>query len=372
MTWNWQLTDWPNYTYNIKEIENFEHTLLKASGVFLGVFKCLSSGEQEHFKIELLSVEALNTCAIEGEYLNRDSLQVSLKSAFGLTTTKRHVTPAEKGIAQMMLAVYKDYAAPLTADTLFLWHTLLMSGRSDLDAIGAYRTHFEPMLIASAGAREPTIHFQAPPSEKVKPLMQDFIQWFNQSAPNATNPLPALVRAAIAHLYFESIHPFEDGNGRIGRALAEKALSQCLGQPTLIALSTVIEQNKKAYYTALQATNHSLDISSWLFYFSKTTLAAQEYTQKQIEFLIQKAKFFDLFDPQLNERQRKVLLRMFREGPDGFKGGLSAENYIHITHTSRATATRDLHELLALGALQKQGALRYTRYFLPLNELMRS
>ncbi|HLF66352.1 MAG TPA: DUF4172 domain-containing protein, partial [Gammaproteobacteria bacterium] len=153
-------------------------------------------------------------------------------------------------------------------------------------------------------------------------------------------------------------------NGRIGRALAEKALAQCLGQPSLIALSTVIEQNKKAYYAALQTTNHSLDISSWLVYFSQTTLKAQAYTQDHIEFLIQKAKFFDKFDAQLNERQRKVLLRMFREGPQGFKGGLSAENYITITQTSRATATRDLQELLTLGALQKRGELRYSRYFL--------
>ncbi|HLF67406.1 MAG TPA: DUF4172 domain-containing protein, partial [Gammaproteobacteria bacterium] len=206
MTWNWQLKGWPNYTFHSNEIEPYELNFIKVSGIFLGVFKCLNYDEQEQVKIELLSDEALNTSAIEGEYLNRDSLQVSLKRALGLATSPRHVTPAEKGVTHMTLEVYRHYLTPLTADTLFLWHKLLMSGRSDLERIGAYRTHTEPMLITSRGPREPIIHFQAPPSEQITPLMQNFIKWFNQSAPGAENPLPALMRAAIAHLYFESIH----------------------------------------------------------------------------------------------------------------------------------------------------------------------
>lgn len=366
MIWSWQLKDWPHYIYEIKELEHFEHHLLKASGVFLGVFKCLNPSEQDQLKIALLSEEALNTSAIEGEYLNRESLQASLKREFGLSTEKRHATPAERGIAQMMLEVYRDYAAPLSPETLFSWHKLLMNGRSDLSHRGAYRTHSEPMLIISGGRREPTIHFEAPPSAQVPVLMEGFIEWFNQSAPNGPKPLPILLRAGIAHLYFETIHPFEDGNGRIGRALGEKALSQGLGHPSLIALSTVIEHHKKAYYAALQTTNHSINIADWLHYFAQTILDAQAHAQTQIEFLIQKAKFFDRFDAQLNERQRKVLLRMFREGIRGFEGGLSAENYIQITQTSRATATRDLQALLNLGALTKQGELRYSRYFLNL------
>ena len=367
MTWNWQLKDWPNYIYQIKDIEAFERLLLKEAGVFLGVFQCLDAQGQEQMKIELLSDEALNTSAIEGEYLNRESLQASLKRAFGLTAEKRHITPAEKGVAQMMLEVYRDYAAPLSADVLFSWHKLLMSGRSELEMIGGYRTHAEPMLIVSGGTREPIIHFEAPPSKHVKTLMKDYIQWFNESSPNGKKPLLALERAAIAHIYFESIHPFEDGNGRIGRALAEKALSQCLGYPSLIALSTVMEQNKKSYYAALQTTNHGLDISSWMNYFSETALKAQEHSKVQIEFLIHKAKFFDKFDSKLNDRQRKVLLRMFKEGVAGFEGGLSADKYINITRTSRSTATRDLQELLEMGALTKQGDLRYSRYFLKMN-----
>lgn len=365
MTWNWQQPGWPHYRYNINGLQPLEQALLKASGVFLGVYTCLNPQDQDQLKIALLSEEALNTSAIEGEYLNRDSLQASLKRQFGLTTEKPHASAAEQGIAQMMLEVYRDYAAPLTHDTLYIWHQELMKGRTDINA-GHYRTHTEPMLIVSSGRYEPTVHFEAPPSAQVPNLMQAFIDWFNQSAPAGSEPLSPLVRASITHLYFETIHPFEDGNGRIGRALAEKALAQGLGQPTLIALSTIMEHNKKAYYAALKETNHSLDITDWLNYFAKTTLQAQAQSQAQVEFLIQKARFFDSFDARINERQRKVLLRMFKEGIKGFEGGLSADNYMKIAQSTPATTTRDLQALVAMGALVKQGELRYTRYFLKL------
>ncbi len=366
MKWNWQLAKWPSFSFNNNNLSGFEQRFFSLSGAAFGIFKCLDASEQDQLRVQLLSEEAMNTSAIEGEYLNRESLQSSICRELGLTTQKSHITLAEENIVKMMLDVYWHYSDTLTDDTLFAWHEVLTRGRTDLEKKGAYRTHSDPMLIVSGGKREPTIHFEAPPSEQVAGKMQKFIEWFNDTEANGKNPLPVLVRAGIAHLYFESIHPFEDGNGRIGRAIVEKALSQSLGQPTLISLSYVIEKNKKAYYAALQKTNHSLDITDWLIYFSETVLSAQEHTQKQIELLIKKTKFFDKFGLKLNERQRKVLLRMFKEGVDGFDGGLSAENYIAITKTSRATATRDLQALVLLGALMKKGELKYTRYYLKL------
>lgn len=359
MKWSWQQPKWPTYSYNIKALEGYEKELLRNSGAFHGVLKCLGSKEQEQLKVQLLSEEAENTSAIEGEYLNRGSLQSSIRREMGLATDKRHITPAEQGIAKMMLDAYQGYEAKLSHNTLYAWHKMLTKGRKDLEYLGEYRGHPEPMLIVSAGKREPIIHFEAPPSSDLKSMMSDFIEWFNGS-----DTQPAIVRAGIAHLYFETIHPFEDGNGRIGRAIAVKTLSQCLGQATLVALSYVIENNKKDYYNALQTTNCSLEIQPWLDYFAQTVLKAQAHTQKHIEFLIEKTKFFDKFDEKLNERQRKVLLRMFREGVDGFEGGLSAENYISMTKVSRATATRDLTTLTNMGALEKRGELRYTRYYL--------
>jgi len=175
-----------------------------------------------------------------------------------------------------------------------------------------------------------------------------------------------LIRAGIAHLYFESIHPFEDGNGRIGRALCEKALAQNLGEPSLIALAYTIERNRKAYYDSLEASNKNNAVTDWLLYFANTILDAQRVTLNRVEFSVAKAKFYERHRDQFNERQEKVIARMFREGIDGFKGGLSAENYIAITQTSRATATRDLQELVAKGALIRTGERRHTRYALNL------
>jgi Fic family protein len=170
----------------------------------------------------------------------------------------------------------------------------------------------------------------------------------------------------MAHLYFECIHPFEDGNGRIGRALAEKALAQCLGQPTLLAVADTLGRHKRAYYDALEQANKDNEITGWLEYFARTLLEAQVQTQARIEFLIAKARLYDRLRGQLNARQEKVLARMFREGPDGFTGGLSADHYIRISQTSAATATRDLQDLVQKGALTRVGERRYTRYYLDL------
>ncbi len=166
--------------------------------------------------------------------------------------------------------------------------------------------------------------------------MEQFIAWFNDTAPTGKKPLSALLRAGIAHLYFVSIHPFEDGNGRIGRALAEKTLAQCFGQSTLIAIACTIERNKKAYYTAIEQANRRNEITPWLLYFADLVLNAQGYTATWIGFLISKAKVYDRLRGLLNPRQEKVLARLFREGPEGFIGGLSAEKYIGITSAPRA------------------------------------
>jgi Fic family protein len=168
------------------------------------------------------------------------------------------------------------------------------------------------------------------------------------------------------HIYFESIHPFEDGNGRIGRVLAEKILSQGVRQPILIAISQMLEKRKKEYYSALERCNRVLEVENWVEFFAQVVLQAHEESINLLYFLIEKSKMLNTLSGEINPRQSKVLLRMFEEGPAGFKGGLSAENYIAITKTTRPTATRDLADLVEKGALIKSGALRHTRYRLNL------
>ncbi len=364
MKWNWQQKDWPKFSYKKTDLENLEKDFTYASGLVFGVYKHLGDQDRETLTIELISDEALKTSEIEGEILNRDSLQSSIRRNFGLATDRRKIPPAEKGIADMMTDLYQNFAEKLTHKTLFKWHEMLTNGRRDLQNIGKYRTHDDPMQIVSGRLDEPKVHFEAPPSKALKKEMSDFVIWFNDSAANGKNPLPALTRAAIAHLYFVSIHPFEDGNGRIARGLAIKALSQSIKQPLLTSLSTIIQNNKKRYYDALEASSRSNEITNWIVYFAQTFLESQSHTQNSIEFLIGKTKLYESLRDQLNERQEKLLQRMFREGLSGFKGGLSAENYIAITKASRPTATRDLQDLVSKKALTRSGDLKGARYHL--------
>ncbi|MBU1735038.1 MAG: Fic family protein [Verrucomicrobia bacterium] len=366
MTWNWQQADWPNFRYKPEVLAALESRFLCQSGELCGAVKHLVQEDKQVLTVDLISDEALKTAAIEGEYLDRDSLRSSIRRQFGLQVDHRRVPAAEQGLAEMMVNLYETYGDPLTHKTLFAWHAALVKGRRDLAEVGGYRVHDEPMQVVSGPIYEPIIHFEAPPSSRVKFEMDRFIRWFNVSAPDGDKPVAALARAGIAHLRFVSVHPYEDGNGRVGRAIAEKALAQCLRQPTLIVLAYTIERNKRAYYSALARANRDNEITNWLVYFAETVLEAQARTVSRIEFLIAKAKFYDRFHGAFNERQEKVIACLFREGPDGFAGGLSAEKYIRITKTSRATATRDLAELTAKQALKKTGQLKGTRYHLNL------
>lgn len=360
--WNWQQQDWPNFTYASATIATMEQDFLQQSGLSFGISKHIASAEKSNLIISLISNEALKTSEIEGEILDRESLQSSIKKYFGLKVPRSHNHPAENGVAEMMIDLYKQYDAPLTHEILWTWHEMLMNGRRDLQNIGCYRTHADPMQVVSGYHHKPTVHFEAPPSKDMMAEMVHFIQWFNDSAPNGKTPLPPLVRSAITHLYFVSIHPFEDGNGRIGRALIEKVLAQHLKQPTLIALSQIINDKRKAYYQALEKQNKHNEITEWLNYFANMVLDAQKYTIDQMEFIIKKTKFFDKFKKQMNERQLKVITRMMREGIKGFEGGLSAKNYTVIANISASTATRDLQDLVNKKILLQSGKRKATRY----------
>jgi Fic family protein len=366
MTWNWQQPDWPNFSYDSKALEPLEREFLLRSGEFIGAFRHVSEGDQNALKIELIGDEALKTSQIEGEILNRDSVQSSLRRQFGLGQDDRPVPPAERGIAEMMVDLYRTYDAPLRHETLFSWHRMLLAGVRSIGVIGGYRTHAGPMQVLSDIAHEPRVHFEAPPSAAMRKEMDAFVAWFNAAAPSGSKALPAVARAGIAHLYFVSIHPFEDGNGRIGRAISEKSLAQNIGQPSLIALAYTIERARGSYYDALERNNRTNDITDWLLWFGRIVCEAQATTIRRVDFSVAKAKFFDRHRAGMNARQEKAIARMFQEGIDGFKGGLSAGNYVSITDASRATATRDLQELVEKGALTKTGELLHTRYHLNL------
>ena len=364
MTWNWQQPDWPNFAWDPARLAIAEQHFLLGGGEFVGAVRHLEDEERNQLAIEALSTEAVTTSEIEGEFLNRASVQSSIRKQLGFQSEKGRVRPAEQGIAEMTVDLYRSFAEPLSSEMLFRWHRMVMRGRRDLKDVGRYRTGAEPMQVVSASMSAPKVHFEAPPSAQITSEMTKFITWFHRTVPAGGAPLPAITRAGIAHLYFESIHPFEDGNGRIGRAIAEKSLAQGLGQPTLTALAATLLVRRKSYSRALDAAVSKNELTAWLAWFAGIAIEAQHRTTALVEFLIDKTRLLDRLTGQLNERQTKVLLRMFREGPEGFKGGLSAEKYATIAASSPATVTRDLGDLVEKGALSRIGERRHARYHL--------
>jgi len=368
MLWNWQQADWPNFTWPAARLAAAEEQFLLRGGIFLGNLQHLQDSGREQVTLEGLCSEAMTTSEIEGEILNRESVQSSIRHQLGLTQSKLRSRPAEHGIAEMMIDLYRNSQNPLEEGTLFTWHSMLCNGRRDLRDVGGYRRHGEPMQVVSGRLDSPRVHFSAPLSDQVGREMERFLEWFRETGPSGSTPLPGLTRSGIAHLYFVSIHPFEDGNGRIGRAIAEKALAQSLGGPSLIALATTILEHRRSYYQALEDANKSNEISDWLAWSAGITLEAQQRSQAQVAFHVEKARFFEQFGGLMNERQAAVAKRMFQEGIKGFAGGLSAGNYAKIGKTSSATATRDLGDLVEKGAVRRTGERKSTRYFLAIPE----
>ncbi len=369
MVWNWQLEKWPDFTCNRRDLAAREAKFLEQAGILIGASSHLSENDQVDLSVSIMVVEALDTSSIEGEILDRISVQSSIQRALGLKTPQRKHRPAESGIAEMMVDLLKTSKEPVSHEMLYRWHAMMMNGRRDLDRIGAYRTHDDPMQIISGASYAPKVHYEAPPSESVLKEMAAFIKWFNKTAPTGKKPAPSVERAGIAHLWFECIHPFEDGNGRIGRALSEKALVQGRQKPVFTSLAGELLHHRKKYYQQLELASKTLDAGKWLGWFADIVLGAQARSQKQVEFLLAKTKLFDGLRDQLNERQEKVLLRMFAEGVEGFKGGLSARNYMTITGATTATTTRDLVDLVKKDALLREGERKSTRYYLNLERV---
>lgn len=364
MNWNWQQPDWPRLRWSQARLAKAEEQFLVGGGVILGAVSHLGEESRDRLIVESMGEEAVTSSEIEGEVLDRASVQSSIRRRLGLATDRRRASPAEQGMADMAVDVYRSFAVPLDEQTLWSWHGMVMQGRRDLRDVGRYRTHADPMQIVSGSIDAPTVHFEAPPSGDVPAHMAAFLDWYERTGPRGSDPLPVLTRAGTAHLYFESIHPFEDGNGRVGRAVAEKALAQGLGAPTLTALAATILARRRSYYDQLAASSKSNEITEWLAWFAGITLEAQHRTRAQVEFIIDSTKLLDRLRDELNERQLAVLLRVLRQGPEGFKGGLSAGNYQSIAKTSPATATRDLADLVEKGALTRTGERRHARYHL--------
>ena len=363
MKYNWEQSDWGNFTYSLEEVKENLFVFSEQAGQLKGLLKAMPTISQQETIIEILVSEAIKTSEIENEYLSREDVTSSIKNNLGYYNLEKPVKDVRvRGVSKLMTEVRSTFKDSITEDTLKDWHRFLFTEKAHI-TVGDWRSHNEPMQVVSGAIGREIVHFEAPPSSEVPKNMKAFIQWFNNTAPESKQSIKyAPVRAAIAHLYFETIHPFEDGNGRIGRAIADKALSQTLGFSLLISLSDIIESNRKAYYDALKNAQRNNEITNWIIYFLNVIIDAQQKAELLIDFTLKKAKFFDLYKDQLNERQSKCINRMLKEGTKGFEGGMTAKKYMRICRTSKATATRDLKKLEEIAAFNVLGSGRNTHY----------
>lgn len=370
MKYIWEHPDWPRFTYQTDALQGVLYQYAAEANALAGRLAGVDEEAKSEALIDLMVTEAIRTSQIEGEQYDRDDVRSSIRNQLGMVNAPEPVRdPRANGISALMISAREGFREPLTETRLFHWHDLVMTDallRSRIP-IGQWRDH--EMQIVSGPIGKETVHFVAPPPSSVPHEMATFIEWFNETAPEGRQvKLPAPIRAAVSHLYFEAVHPFSDGNGRIGRALAEMALSQELGSPVLLSLSSVIQNQRRAYYKALNlASQGGLDITRWVDWFVRVVLQAQMDAREMIIFVLAKARFWDRHLSELNERQERAIQRMLREGRHGFTGGMSARKYVVITGCSKATASRDLAELVDLGIFQQRpGGGRSTSYDLVL------
>jgi Fic family protein len=365
MQYNWQKPDWPDFKYDLTDSMDRLLAFAEETGNVSGLLTAVPEGIKVDTLIDTMVAEAIKTSEIEGEYLSRQDVASSIRNNLGLNPKVEPVKDKKaQGVAELMVDVRNSFQETLTEQKLFQWHKMLLKDSQTVNT-GVWRKDEAPMQVVSGAAGREKVHFEAPPSNRVPKEMAGFIAWFNDTAPGGKFELKkAPVRSALAHLYFETIHPFEDGNGRLGRAIAEKELSQTLGRPVMLSLSRQIEAARKSYYHALEMAQRDNDITDWVNYFVEVVLAAQIEAKDLLNFTLHKTKFFDAFKDSFNDRQLKAIKRMLDEGPDGFEGGMTAKKYMSITKTSKATATRDLQALLETGALKAIGGGRSTSYSL--------
>ena len=365
----WQASDWPNFHFDSLVLQPALSRARVAQGKMLGLAAQLKLFDLAQLQLECWSKEAVATAEIEGEILQINSVRASAARRLGLPDAPDvQRDPRTEATLDVLEAAVSRWMSPITDELLFSWQAALFpDGRSAgiKISVGGYRQHAEPMQIVTPRYGAPDIvHYQAPDSADVAEQMSHLIDWFNLS----DQTMDGFVRAAIAHLWFESIHPFEDGNGRVGRALVERALSQDVQNGQRIwSISQQIMRDRTAYYDQLQAatSNANLDVTAWIVWFVGCIEHAADAALEHMQKALGKTRYFAWINdqhPTLSASQRKILSKLFEAGPEGFEGGMSTLKYVNITGQSRATAYRELTELSSLGLLEQYGQGRGVRY----------
>ena len=373
--WIWAHPEWPHLRYDPAALAPALARAHSLHGQMVGRAQAIGLNETHPVALAALSDEMMATAAIEGERLALEVVRSSVMRRLGLPgppPTDRHV----EGLLDVISDAWSGFDQVLDTDRLCRWQAALFpGGTSGLRriAVGRYREHLDPMQIVSGPPGREQVHFEAPPSADVPGQMQQFLQWFNKTAPQPRHDLgewplgDGLARAAMAHLWFESIHPFDDGNGRIGRAIVDLALAQHGPREVrLHSLSRQLLKSRAAYYDALnRAQRGSCDVTDWVHWFVTQCADAYLSAVRIIDQAIEKRRFWEQHPSHtLPDRQRKVLQRLLDDGDGGFLGGLNADKYMKMTGVSKATATRDLSQMVLAGQLRSHGQGKAIRYYI--------
>jgi len=370
LNWIWQHADWPHFRWQADSLAVLLRQCAQAQGQLLGMLGAAGADASAQTELDALLQNIITSSAIEGEQLNVGSVRSSLAKRLGLALDQR-VSPRSEGLAELMLDATQQHHAPLTLERMLHWHTLLFPAQESLLShtlrVGDLRGE-EPMQVVSGRIDRPTVHFEAPPRAGLEAQLAGFLEWFNSSQHQVG--LDPLLRAGIAHFWFVTLHPFDDGNGRLTRAITDLALAQVANQAIrFYAMSASILADRKGYYEILERSQKDgLDITPWLEWFLSTLLQTLEQAIKRIERVLAKARFWQQHrEDGLSAEQIKVLNRLLdgnllAEKP-GFEGGISAAQYQAVANVSKATATRHLADLLEKGCVSKlPGGGRSTRY----------
>ena len=353
-TWIWQQPDWPKFVWDANEISNPLAQARLAQGKLQGIAQVLNADLSSEALASILIQDGITTSAIEGERLHIDAVRSSVANQLGLPNVGLPKPDrAIDGLVEVLLDATQKHNQPLTLQRLCNWHgALFPTGYSGLREIRVGQMRgAEPMRVVSGRIGHETVHFEAPPYGQLDLEMNRFIDWFNS---DDSKKLDGLIRAGVAHLWFITIHPFEDGNGRIARAITDMALAQDERLTMrLFSLSAQILAVREAYYNILESTQKGeMDITAWLKWFLTQIQNAVELAQLTVANTLNKAKFWMTHQTKpLNERQRKALNRML-DAKDGFEGGMNTRKYMSLTKTSRATAYRELAQMVEWGCLQ--------------------
>lgn len=346
----WQYPEWPSFTWNDSRLIALLSEVRNLEGKIQGMMGGLGFDVQSMTALNVMTEDVLRSNEIEGVILNSDKVRSSIAKHLGIDTAglpqPDHYT---EGVVQIMMDAVTNCNKPLTPERLFNWHAALFpTGRSGMYPItvGAYRTGSEPMQIVSGAMGKEKVHYEAPPSDVVPDMMTDFLRWIN-SDNTVTDPV---LKAAVAHLWFVAIHPFDDGNGRLTRTITDMQLAKADGFPLrFYSMSAEILREKKTYYEILEhTTSNSTDITEWLEWFLNTMKSSILRAEETVKRVVCKSSFWQRHrEIPMNERQVRVVNMLW----DGFTGKLTSSKWAKITKTSQATALRDITDLIEKGIL---------------------